>query len=70
MAAQDYSNSEETIRRIEAVLPEEDIKALSVLLTASAIKAVDSGVSDTRAVSGLIASLANVRNQLKRPGNH
>lgn len=70
MAAQDYSNSEETIRRIEAVLPDEDIKALSVLLTASAIKAVDSGVSDTRAVSGLIASLATVRNQLKRPGNH
>jgi hypothetical protein len=70
MAGHDYSDSEETIRRIEAVLPEEDIKALSVLLTASAIKAVDSGVSDTRAVSGLIASLANVRNQLKRPGNH
>ncbi|WLR92923.1 hypothetical protein [Shinella zoogloeoides] len=70
MAAYDYSDSEETIRRIEAVLPEEDLKALSVLLTASAIKAVDSGVSDTRAVSGLIASLATVRNQLKRPGNH
>ncbi|WLR92162.1 hypothetical protein [Shinella zoogloeoides] len=70
MAAHDYSDSEETIRRIEAVLPEEDIKALSVLLTASAIKAVDSGISDTRAVSGLIASLATVRNQLKRPGNH
>jgi hypothetical protein len=70
MKQREQTDAERVMQQIEAALPGADAAAVSLLLTATAAKVVDAGISDARAVSGLITSLKSVREQIAKRRAH
>ena len=66
----DGPDSEAEMRRaleaISAALPAQAKPALSILLAATAARAIDAGLSDAQAVDGFISTLGNLRREIKR----
>lgn len=59
-------NTSNALKAIDAALPAEPRPALSLLLTASAAKAVEVGLTDVRAIDHFITALKAVRKRLSR----